>query len=133
MSLPFEAGNARSAALMNLQRKYLNRDEAINVASSLHSAGIATAGQFIIGYPGETEADVLATLQYANSLPLSQRHIHLATPLPGTPMHDTCVREGYLVGNVADATYKQPIISTPMLARERLYALWLADRKEHTA
>ena len=86
MSLPFEAGNERSASLMNLGKKYLRFEEAESVALSLRSLGIHTAGQFIIGYPGETEDDVKATLAYANALPLDERHIHIAMPLPGTSM-----------------------------------------------
>jgi radical SAM superfamily enzyme YgiQ (UPF0313 family) len=130
MSLPFEAGNERSASLMNLRRKYLSFEEALALTEFTRSAGIHTAGQFIIGYPGETEAEVRETLRYANALHLDQRHIHIAMPLVGTPMYDTCIRHNWLAANVDAATYKTPVIETPMLSRERLYTLWREDREQ---
>lgn len=132
MSLPFEAGNRKSAELMSLGRKYLDFDEALLLTEALSELGIHTAGQFIIGYPGETEEDVKLTLAYANALPgLEQRHIHLATPLPGTPMYETCYKNGYLAEDPAQATYKLPVVETPFLSRRRLYQLWQEDRKAH--
>jgi radical SAM superfamily enzyme YgiQ (UPF0313 family) len=129
LSLPFEAGNVHSANLMNLGKKYVTFEEAAHLTEQLKTMGIHTAGQFIIGYPGETEDNVQATLSYANGLPLSERHIHLAMPLPGTAMMKKCEEWGWLDDAPAAATYKTPVISTPLLSRETLYKIWKADRE----
>lgn len=129
MALPFEAGNAKSAELMNLRHKYLDFEDAQILCYHLNDLGIATGGQFIIGYPGETEEDVRATLQYANALPLSARHIHIATPLPFSPMWREALKRGWLKEeDVPGATYKTAVIDSPLLPRSRLQQLWQEDR-----
>jgi radical SAM superfamily enzyme YgiQ (UPF0313 family) len=133
MSLPFEVGNRHSAALMNLGKKYSGFQEARQIVSNLRNLGIHTAGQFIIGYPGENPCDVQKTLDYANGLGLDERHIHIATPLKGTRMYEQCLEKGYLMGREKDvidvATYKTPVIDTPMLPASVLYRIWKADRE----
>lgn len=128
LSLPFEAGNPRSAKIMGLGSKYLTFDEATELVRWLRGS-IKVTGFFIIGYPGETEDDVRETLDYANALPLHARHIYFATPYIGTRLHDLVMRKGYLGSSLEEATYKTPVISTPWLSRERLYEIWMEDRK----
>jgi len=129
LSLPFEAGNQHTANLMNLGKKYLTFEEAMQLTNKTKELGIHTAGQFVIGYPGETEEDVRETLKYANALSLDQRHIHIATPFKGTPMYETCEKNNYLADSISKATYKIPVIETPMLSREVLYKIWKEDRE----
>jgi len=48
------------------------------------SLGIRTTATFMIGFPGETEESVLATLEYAQSINPTFAQFHLVTPYPGT-------------------------------------------------
>jgi len=48
-------------------------------------AGIMNWGYFIIGLPGETEATIRQTIDYAKALPLDIALFHVAAPYPGTP------------------------------------------------
>lgn len=129
LSLPFETGCARTAKTMRLGNKWLCFSGAFWLVAKLKERGIHTTGFFIIGYPGETEEDVKETLAYANALPLNERYIYFATPYAGTHLYDICMTGGYLKEPVEKATYKNPIIETPLLSRERLKELWTADRE----
>lgn len=117
VSLPFETGVESTAKLMRLGAKWMPQPEALSLVEMVKAEGIKTCGFFIIGYPGETLGDMQRTLDYANSLPLDQRNISIATPYPGSPLYDLCLREGYLTRDGAalyrDLLYTKSLIHTP--------------------
>ena len=133
LSLPFETGSEESARLMGVRWKWIDRETAFELVVSLKSIGIETCGFFIIGYPGETRENVQTTLDYANSLPLNQRNIYIATPYPGTRLHDDCVREGWISGGYSDLTYKTGVISTPWLSAAEVERMKREDRERAIA
>ncbi len=59
-------------------------------------AGVRTAGHFILGLPGETEATMAATLRLACELPLDIAQFYAAAPFPGTRLHDEARARGWL-------------------------------------
>jgi radical SAM superfamily enzyme YgiQ (UPF0313 family) len=125
LSLPFETGTQKAADLMTLGRKWLNPEEQKRLVSSLQDLHLT--GFFIIGYPGETEEDVLESLSVANSLPLNERHIYLAAPYPGSSLYQKVKRMGWLKEEEL-ATYRNASISTPFLSSERLLEIFNEDR-----
>jgi radical SAM superfamily enzyme YgiQ (UPF0313 family) len=58
-------------------------------------AGISNWGYFIIGLPGETEATIRQTINFAKKLPLDIALFHVAAPYPGTPFFFEVVKEGW--------------------------------------
>lgn len=52
-----------------------------------HAVGMRTLCYFLIGLPGETEAEMRATLAYAQKLGPTYASFQPATPYPGTPFH----------------------------------------------
>ena len=58
-------------------------------------AGINNWGYFIIGLPGETEATIRETIEFAKSLPLDIALFHIAAPYPGTPFFFEVVKENW--------------------------------------
>ena len=60
-------------------------------------AGLAVDGHFIMGYPGESEKDLQATIDQACSLPLTFAHFYSATPFPGSQLYDDAVESNLLV------------------------------------
>jgi len=52
----------------------------------LHNAGVPVGGHFILGFPGETPAELAATVALARRLPLAYASFNLAAPRPGTPL-----------------------------------------------
>jgi len=132
VSLPFEAGSARSAELMGLGRKWMPFDKALSLVKALRGEGILTAGFFIIGYPGETLEDMQRTLDYANALPLDQRNIYIATPYPGTRLYERCIEEGWLAKKdeqLYDALlYTVGLVNTAEFKSEQVEQLKWRDR-----
>ncbi len=58
-------------------------------------AGIMNWGYFIIGLPGETEASIRASIDFAKRLPLDLVLFHIAAPHPGTPFFFEVVENGW--------------------------------------
>ena len=58
--------------------------------------GIWTVGNFMLGFPGETRAQMLMTRNLALELPLTGANFAIYTPMPGTPMYERLTREGHL-------------------------------------
>ena len=56
------------------------------------ATNIAVTGFFLMGYPGEEEADVEATVRLALRLPLDKALFAFALPHPGTELHRTYIR-----------------------------------------
>jgi anaerobic magnesium-protoporphyrin IX monomethyl ester cyclase len=53
----------------------------------LHGAGLWVKGLFMMGFPGETEASIQRTIDFACSLPLKDANVTAFTPYPGAPIH----------------------------------------------
>ena len=51
--------------------------------------GISTACFFMMGFPGETDADRRQTLEVAKRLDPTYASFHIASPYPGTPLHQS--------------------------------------------
>jgi len=58
-------------------------------------AGIMNWGYFIIGLPGETEASIRKSIDFAKHLPLDLILFHIAAPHPGTPFFFEVVENGW--------------------------------------
>lgn len=137
LSLPFETGSYHTAKLMGLGNKWLTYTEASGAVEIFRQRGIQTCGFFIIGYPGETVEDMQQTLDYANSLPLDERHIYIATPYPGTRLYDLCKEKGYLRYDGPELynklQYTVGLIDTPEWTAEEVTDLRRRDREEAIA
>jgi len=133
MSLPFETGSEYTAKLMRLGSKWMPHEEAVEAVKQVNGYGIESCGFFIIGYPGETTDDIKRTLDYANSLPLHDRHIYVATPYPGTRLYRLCREKGYLKYDGAELCdhlqYTEGMIDTPEWSGEEVVEIRNADRE----
>ncbi|MBW2146780.1 MAG: radical SAM protein [Deltaproteobacteria bacterium] len=58
-----------------------------------HRAGIETACFFMIGLPGETQAESRETVRLARRLRPTYASFHVVIPYPGTPLHHKFVHE----------------------------------------
>jgi anaerobic magnesium-protoporphyrin IX monomethyl ester cyclase len=80
---------------------------------------------FIIGMPGETEEDVLRTIEYAKEVGPDEAYFSIATPYPGTDLYTTCLERGYIPKDY-DVTLMKPtqsLIETEWLSRKRVAEL----------
>ena len=82
ISWGIESGNE---AILKHARKGADPAKAERALRWAKKAGIMNWGYFIIGLPGETEATIRETIDFAKKLPLDIALFHVAAPYPGTP------------------------------------------------
>jgi tRNA-2-methylthio-N6-dimethylallyladenosine synthase len=84
LHLPVQSGSNRILRAMN--RGYSAEDYLV-IADQLRNArpDIALSSDFIVGFPGETEADFEATLRLVEKVKFSQAYSFKYSPRPGTP------------------------------------------------
>jgi tRNA-2-methylthio-N6-dimethylallyladenosine synthase len=84
LHLPVQAGSDRVLKAMNRRHRaadYLRLVERIRAARP----DIALSGDFIVGFPGETEADFAETLALVEAVGYAQAFSFAYSPRPGTP------------------------------------------------
>ena len=106
IQVAFDAMTNKSAELIDMKSKFIEYETAYKASLRLKEAGIESVGFFLIGYPGQTMQDMQDTLDFANSLPLDNRHIHIATPYPGTDLFRKCIEHGWLDCKPREIYYK---------------------------
>ena len=84
LHLPIQSGSDRILKAMN--RRHRARDD-LAVIERLRAArpDIALSGDFIVGFPGETEEDFRATLELVRAVGYAQAYSFKYSPRPGTP------------------------------------------------
>ncbi|MFJ5779272.1 B12-binding domain-containing radical SAM protein [Streptomyces sp. NPDC093094] len=99
VALGIESGSDRILAAMD---KRISAEMTERVTLRLVAHGIGVKGYFILGFPGETRADLEATVQHIRSLwALADRHpgdvrasVFEFRPYPGTPVWRTLTEQG---------------------------------------
>lgn len=93
--------------LSRIVNKRLDLEAVERACAALHRQDIPTVSFFIIGFPGESEANIRTTLRYARHL--TQTYgvlcvLFVATPLPGTPLHRQCEQEHLFTAELNNET-----------------------------
>lgn len=99
VALGIESGSDRVLAAMD---KRIDAEMTERVTRRLVAHGIGVKGYFILGFPGETQADLDATVQHIRNLwAISDQHagdirasVFEFRPYPGTPVWRTLTEEG---------------------------------------
>jgi len=94
VSFGIESGNQD---LLDRLQKGMTLEKCRQVVSWAHAAGIETHGTFMIAIPGETPEKAEKTIDFAIELDLTYAAFIPTHPLYGTPLFETCIREGRLV------------------------------------
>ncbi|HWQ83116.1 MAG TPA: radical SAM protein, partial [Anaerolineales bacterium] len=92
ISWGIESGNEQ---ILKHAHKGAYPDKAERALRWARDAGIKNWGYFIIGLPGETEATIRQTIDFAKKLPLDIALFHVAAPYPGTPFFFEVVENGW--------------------------------------
>jgi tRNA-2-methylthio-N6-dimethylallyladenosine synthase len=84
LHLPVQSGSDRMLAAMN--RKHTTA-QYLEVIERLRAArpDLAFSSDFIVGHPGETDADFQATLRLVETVGYAQAYSFMYSPRPGTP------------------------------------------------
>ncbi len=120
ISWGIESGNEQ---ILKHARKGAYPEKAERALRWAKQAGIMNWGYFIIGLPGETEATVRQTIDFAKKLPLDIALFHVAAPYPGTPFFFEVVKEGWFRKGTRWEQVdmdKGTVLDYPALSAERL-------------
>ncbi|WP_246730407.1 tRNA (N6-isopentenyl adenosine(37)-C2)-methylthiotransferase MiaB [Nitratireductor mangrovi] len=87
LHLPVQAGSDRILKAMNRRH---TADDYLRLIDRIRAArpDIALSGDFIVGFPGETDADFEATMQIVRDVTFVQAFSFKYSPRPGTPGAD---------------------------------------------
>ncbi|WCM25178.1 tRNA (N6-isopentenyl adenosine(37)-C2)-methylthiotransferase MiaB [Sphingomonas sp. QA11] len=87
LHLPVQAGSDRILKAMNRSH---SRDSYLRILDRVRAArpDIALSGDFIVGFPGETEAEFAETLSLVDAVGYAQAFSFKYSPRPGTPAAD---------------------------------------------
>lgn len=93
VSVGVESGSDR---ILKLMKKSLTKEKIREKVALIKKCGLDVSGFFIIGYPGETEKDIMDTINFAVELGLKRAGFSLFKPFPGTEITRELVSRGEL-------------------------------------
>jgi tRNA-2-methylthio-N6-dimethylallyladenosine synthase len=98
LHLPVQAGNDRILKAMNRSH---SRDSYLRLLDRVRAVrpDIALSGDFIVGFPGESEADFADTLSLIDAVGYAQAFSFKYSPRPGTP---AATMEGQVAPDIMD-------------------------------
>ena len=84
LHLPVQSG---SSAVLRRMKRFYNREKYLWVVDELHKArpDIALSTDFIVGFPGETDADFQETMSLLETVGFHSSFSFIYSPRPGTP------------------------------------------------
>ncbi|HII05989.1 MAG TPA: TIGR04014 family B12-binding domain/radical SAM domain-containing protein [Methanotrichaceae archaeon] len=75
-----------SEKMLKKMKKGTTPEKNLEAVELAHSCGVKVGGSFIVGYPGESEEDYQATLDFMDEAMLEDVFSSVAEPIPGTPL-----------------------------------------------
>jgi len=114
LHLPVQAGSDRILKAMNRRHK---ADEYIRLVERIRGVrpDMALSGDFIVGFPGETDQDFEDTMQLVREVHYAQAYSFKYSPRPGTPGAD-------LPDHVEEAVKDERLQRLQALLNEQQYA-----------
>jgi radical SAM superfamily enzyme YgiQ (UPF0313 family) len=79
--------------LQELIRKRLRVERTQQAISWMAERGVLIRGFFMLGFPTETRAEMMATIDFAARSQLTQAYFFHVVPQPGTPLYDLALTE----------------------------------------
>jgi anaerobic magnesium-protoporphyrin IX monomethyl ester cyclase len=121
-----ESGVQRIVDEVIKKRQDLKKVE--NTVASARKVGIEVGCFFILGFPGETQEDIKATIAFAHKLRklgADRFYFSYATPLYGTELYEQAKQGGYLKQGLTDEALAavEPLIETPEFTTDDLRML----------
>ena len=94
----FESGDPQ--ILKNI-KKGATVERARDFTRDCHKLGLVVHGDFILGLPGETEASIRNTINFAKSLDCETIQVSIAHAFPGTEFYDFAKENGFITNEGA--------------------------------
>lgn len=118
IALAIESGSQDT--LDRLIRKPLDLRKVPRILDAARRVGMGVSAFFVVGFPGESRAEIERTFEYAMNLDVEHVHFFTATPYPGTDLYRECMETGLLKTPV---DYTQLRVGRPLISA----ADWTAD------
>jgi len=116
-----EAGVQR---ILDSMRKGVTVEQARAAVVASHAAGLQVTGHCVLGYPGETRADILQTIRFARELDLDFAQFYCAVPFPGSELYDDARRAGWIVSDDWSRFEQNfSVLNTPQIAAQEVMEL----------
>jgi len=97
-----ESGSQKT--LKSMKKNFDLADLPLKIQAA-RDAGLRVIGNFIVGYPGETRADIRETISLIRKCKFDFFFIFNFQPLPGTPVYARLVREGEIAADFLPRQY----------------------------
>lgn len=117
-----ESGNERT---LQGQKKGYGLEKIRNTFALCRQLRIRTLATFIIGLPGENEADIRRTIDFALELDPDLASFNVLVPRAGTKVREEAVKKGWLQpGHISlDQSGTYPVMGNEYLSAERVWRL----------
>jgi len=100
-----ESGNDATLKRMN---KGYTRDKIKHTIDFVKKAGLSVTGNFMLAYPGESEAEILQTIDFAKSLDLNIAQFSLTVDSPGSELFEQALLAGRRTHNYLSEYVRHP-------------------------
>jgi len=120
-----------SQKMLDRMKKGISKEEIIEKVRITQEVGIPIRGYFMVGLPGETEEDILDTIEFALKLDIDIATFTMFLPLPGTLDYKRALKEGsfkdpeyFLHDIIPEFNFlKKPVYVPDEISPERLLQL----------
>ncbi len=85
-----------SQRILDLMGKGVAPEQHRAAIRSAKEAGLAVMAHCMIGYPGETESEIMKTVEFILGEPLEFAQFYCAIPYPGSELYDLACKHGWL-------------------------------------
>jgi radical SAM superfamily enzyme YgiQ (UPF0313 family) len=118
ISAGIESGSDRILKMMRKGNTTARIEKSLRMIAD---QGISAAGFFVLGFPGETEAEVRRTIDFALGLPLQRANFFTFLPFPGTESYRDLRESGELEdSDWSEYVFMKVPYSPPAIKRKRL-------------
>lgn len=113
-----------SQRILDIANKRIKLEQIQKAISTAKKNKIQTLAHFILGYPGERENDLRATIDFAKKINPDYASFNICVPYIGTELFDIIREKGYLLETEWSKfdTMSSPVFETPELPREVILA-----------
>lgn len=123
--LGIESGNDR---ILKCMKKGISLDIIRKSVAMIKEAGLSVTASFMIGYPDETEFEILETIAFARELELDAAQFYITQPEPNTELYNQVKQEKGL----PDDIYSDFTLNPERVDLKRNIASNIFSRKELT-
>jgi anaerobic magnesium-protoporphyrin IX monomethyl ester cyclase len=118
--------------LLNGSYKKSLRADTAEVIRMIKAAGINTCASLLIGLPGESEEDILATIEMACRIPFDYASFNIVTPRPGTALYEQAIDKGWFAPGALppDSAYGLPLWHNLALSNQDILRLHRHARRK---